>query len=157
MVTISKEAFSRRETYPKKFNTTRSRSISSLTIPKIENNLPEKTKSSPKVGAWYQHEQNLTRLKEVERDRGSCSMDTRNWPDWISLSPAGIESIDHRQNEVERVYTRRNLGRCRPIIAILIEMHARQVRKLENESRTILEDAVLLRGGEAVGHFCVYT
>lgn len=157
MVTISKEAFSRRETYPKKFNTTRSRSISSLTIPKIENNLPEKTKSSPKIGAWYQHEQNLTRLKEVERDRGSCSMDTRNWPDWISLSPAGIESIDHRQNEVERVYTRRNLGRCRPIIAILIEMHAHQVRKLENESRTILEDAVLLRGGEAVGHFCVYT
>lgn len=108
----------------------------------------EKPKISPKTGAnpcLHQPAQfNPVKKRELGRDRSS--MDTRNWPDWISLSPAGIESIRtaYRQmitvkwSRVEREYMQAQSGSLSANYrAMLLLRYTQKLEnRSENESRT---------------------
>lgn len=123
----------------------------------------EKPKISPKTGAnpcLHQPAQfNPVKKRELGRDRSS--MDTRNWPDWISLSPAGIESIRtaYRQmitvkwSRVEREYMQAQSGSLSANYRAMLWL-LRYTQKLENrsenESRTTSRSCsfIVRRGGE---------
>lgn len=96
----------------------------------------------------YDTQFNLKLKKEI--GALAYSMDTRNWPDWISLSPAGIESVrlqtDDRQNEVaapNESVRKLNLGQLSRFL--LRCTHAKLEKTWENRTNN-LEDGVSLLG-----------
>lgn len=114
---------------------------------KIENNLRSQKSPQKRAPTRCLHQPaqfNPVKKRELGRDRSS--MDTRNWPDWISLSPAGIESIRtaYRQmitvkwSRVEREYMQAQSGSLSANYrAMLLLRYTQKLEnRSENESRT---------------------
>lgn len=131
---------------------------------KIENNLRSQKSPQKRAPTRCLHQPaqfNPVKKRELGRDRSS--MDTRNWPDWISLSPAGIESIRtaYRQmitvkwSRVEREYMQAQSGSLSANYrAMLLLRYTQKLEnRSENESRTTSRSCsfIVRRGGEERG------